>query len=219
MWFVAGDVCRALGLSGQVTNHLRKLPARHKGLNPIKTPGGVQQLNCVSEPGMYSLIFRSDKPEAREFEAWVTEDVLPSIRKTGSYQTEDPMAAFPGYVRDAFMRMAEENKTLKVENAELHDTVSEQAPLVARFREFTDTEDSASSRDVARLLDLKERRFTGLMREWGWMEKLGTAATAKAREKGWMVNRVVEARYGARPVQGRVTSRGFEAIVRKLEVA
>lgn len=51
------------------------------------TPGGKQEMSIVSEPGLYSLILRSRKPEAKAFKRWVTHEVIPSIRKTGSYGT------------------------------------------------------------------------------------------------------------------------------------
>lgn len=86
-WFVAADVCRALGMdtargSGQWT---RGLSDDEKGLTSVHTPGGLQNVTIVSESGLYRLLMRSDKPNARPFQDWVTRDVLPSIRRTGSY--------------------------------------------------------------------------------------------------------------------------------------
>lgn len=214
-WFVAVDVCRALSI-GNSRQALSYLDEDEKGVTSNDTPGGDQRVSTVNEPGLYSLILRSRKPEAKAFKRWVTHEVLPSIRKTGSYQTDDPLAAFPDYVRDAFVRMAEENKVLKVEVQELSEELEEVTPLAQQFKEFTDSEDSASCRDAARLLNLPERQFTGLLREWGWIEKWGTAATAKSRSAGWMVNKVVQAKYGARPVQGRLTGKGFETATQKI---
>ncbi len=85
-WFVARDVCAILGLDN-VTNAIARVPENHKGVNPINTPGGIQQMITVDEPGLYRLILRSDKPQAEPFMEWVTEEVLPTIRKTGSYGT------------------------------------------------------------------------------------------------------------------------------------
>lgn len=96
-WFVAKDVCRVLAIS----NHnaaLASLDGDEKGVaitDPL-TPGGAQQVRTVSESGLYSLIFRSRKPEAQAFRKWVTGTVLPAIRKTGRYRvssetTEKPL--------------------------------------------------------------------------------------------------------------------------------
>lgn len=83
-WFVAKDVCNILGLDN-VTMALKKLDEDEKGVNIIETLGGKQEVNTVNESGLYNLIFRSNKEEAKQFKRWVTHEVLPSIRKTGSY--------------------------------------------------------------------------------------------------------------------------------------
>ena len=83
-WFVATDVAAILELAN-VRSSLALLDADERGVQTVDTPGGAQQMNCINEPGLYSLILRSRKPEARDFKRWVTHEVLPSIRKTGSY--------------------------------------------------------------------------------------------------------------------------------------
>lgn len=83
--FVAKDVCEALGLSNS-RDALLKLDADEKGVALTDTPGGQQQLQVVTEPGLYKLIARSRKPEAKAFDRWVRHEVLPTIRKTGGYQ-------------------------------------------------------------------------------------------------------------------------------------
>jgi prophage antirepressor-like protein len=83
-WFVAADVCAILGL----VNHsmaMRVLCFDEKGVNRIDTPGGPQSMSIISESGLYKLILRSDKPQARPFQDWVTQTVLPAIRKDGGY--------------------------------------------------------------------------------------------------------------------------------------
>lgn len=82
--FVAKDVCAALGLSNPRSS-LALLDEDEKGVHSVDTPGGAQKLAVVSEAGLYSLILRSRKPEAKAFKRWVTHEVLPSIRKNGGY--------------------------------------------------------------------------------------------------------------------------------------
>lgn len=84
-WFVAADVCKVLGTHVRDANRL--LDEDEKGVDTIHTPGGEQQVSVVNEPGLYSLILRSRKPEAKRFKRWVTHEVLPTIRKTGGYMT------------------------------------------------------------------------------------------------------------------------------------
>ena len=83
-WWVAADVCRILELD-DVSKAVSRLDEDEKGTNIIRTPGGNQSLLCINESGLYSLIFTSRKPEAKAFKRWVTHEVLPSIRKYGSY--------------------------------------------------------------------------------------------------------------------------------------
>lgn len=83
-YFVASDVCAALGLL-DTSVAVRGLDADEKGQCIAPTPGGPQMVNVVSESGLYSLVFRSRKVEAQAFRKWVTSVVLPSIRKHGGY--------------------------------------------------------------------------------------------------------------------------------------
>lgn len=86
LW-VAKDVCDVLGLSN-VTKALLNLDEDERGLTKIQTPYGVQEYNVITESGLYSLILRSRKPEAKPFKRWVTHEVLPSIRKSGQYRID-----------------------------------------------------------------------------------------------------------------------------------
>ncbi len=87
-WFVATDLCAVLGIANS-RDALASLDEDEKGVATTDTPGGVQPVAIVNEPGMYSLILRSRKPEAKTFKRWVTHEVLPEIRKTGAYRLAD----------------------------------------------------------------------------------------------------------------------------------
>lgn len=94
-WFVAKDVCDALELSNS-RKSVSALDGDQVRVSPLVTPlGGMQNLQIINESGLYNLIFRSNKPEAKKFRRWVTETVLPSIRKTGAYGVvaQSPIAA------------------------------------------------------------------------------------------------------------------------------
>lgn len=88
-WWVAADACRALGLdlAKGTHNHLLKVsPEEKRPVPPNLLRGkGTSNITIVSESGLYKLVMRSDKPEARAFQNWVTREVLPAIRKDGSY--------------------------------------------------------------------------------------------------------------------------------------
>lgn len=90
LWWVLTDVCEALDLKSP-----HKVAARldedEKGRTIFPTPGGQQEVTIINEPGLYSVVLRSSKPEAKAFKRWITHEVLPSIRKTGSYTAQpDP---------------------------------------------------------------------------------------------------------------------------------
>jgi hypothetical protein len=86
-WFVAADACEVLGIRNSRAA-LARLDADEKGVATIKTAGGPQELSTVSESGLYRLIFSSRKPTARAFRRWVTQEVLPAIRRTGRYNAQ-----------------------------------------------------------------------------------------------------------------------------------
>lgn len=85
LWWVLRDVCRVLNI-GNVTDTKKRLDPDEVDLTDlIDSMGRVQATTIINEPGLYAVILRSDKPEAKAFKRWVTHDVLPSIRKTGAY--------------------------------------------------------------------------------------------------------------------------------------
>lgn len=87
-WFVAADVCRVLALSN-VTESCKSLESEE--LDSVILNSGVQgrKNSIISESGLYALVFKSRKPEAKRFRKWVTSEVLPAIRKVGSYQASE----------------------------------------------------------------------------------------------------------------------------------
>jgi prophage antirepressor-like protein len=81
-WWIASDVCGVLSLSNP-SEAIRGLDDDEK--STLRISEGGPERNIISEPGLYSLIIRSNKPEAKKFKRWITHEVLPSIRKTGQY--------------------------------------------------------------------------------------------------------------------------------------
>lgn len=83
-WWVAKDVCEVLEIKNN-RDALGRLDKDEKGVASTDTLGGAQQVQVVNEPGLYSLILGSRKPEAKQFKRWITHEVIPTIRKTGAY--------------------------------------------------------------------------------------------------------------------------------------
>ena len=85
-WFVGKDVATALGYSNPQKAVRDHISEEDRGVNEMDTPSGRQNLAIINESGLYALIFGSKLESAKRFKHWVTSEVLPAIRKTGSYQ-------------------------------------------------------------------------------------------------------------------------------------
>lgn len=85
-WFVGKDLANILGYSRTADAIKSHVDEEDKGVGKIQTPGGIQNVVLVNESGMFSLVLSSQLPNAKKFKHWVTSEVLPAIRKTGSYQ-------------------------------------------------------------------------------------------------------------------------------------
>ncbi|HCU3074696.1 TPA: Bro-N domain-containing protein [Clostridioides difficile] len=87
-WFVGKDVAETLGYKDTSDALKRHVDDEDKGVGEIPTPGGNQNMKIINESGLYSLILSSKLLTAKKFKHWVTRDVLPSIRKTGTYSSK-----------------------------------------------------------------------------------------------------------------------------------
>lgn len=83
-WFVASDIAKALGYR-MASDMTRRIDEEDKGYTKVRTPGGEQEMSIINESGLYAGVFCSSLDSAKSFKHWVTSEVLPSIRKTGSY--------------------------------------------------------------------------------------------------------------------------------------
>lgn len=111
-WFVAKDVCDILGIENS-RMACSRIPEQHLTSVRLTSGGQIREMAAVSEPGLYRLILRSDKPEAEPFMEWVTAEVIPSIRKTGSFLlpgyasiTKDELYTLQGEVIDLYRKNA-----------------------------------------------------------------------------------------------------------------
>ena len=158
-WFVLKDVCVVLGL-GTVSKVSDRLDADEKGMNQIHTPGGMQDVTVINESGLYNVILRSDKPEAKPFRKWVTSEVLPSIRKNGGYiagqeqLTPSELMAKALLVAEREARISE----LKVQNAIMQ-------PKAEYFDELVDRNLLTSFRETAKQLGVEEKKFISFLME------------------------------------------------------
>ena len=115
-WFVLSDVCKVLELSSP-HKVAERLDGDEKGRNQIPTLGGVQEMAVVNESGLYAVILRSDKPQAKPFRKWVTSEVLPSIRKHGSYSVQSQFADLSPQLQ-VLIQMETRQKQIEARQAE-----------------------------------------------------------------------------------------------------
>ncbi len=190
-WFVAADVAKLLGYSATEAM-TRSVDADEKGMQILQTPGGAQSVGVVSEPGLYEAILRSRVSDAQRFKRWVKHDVLPTIRKTGSYSTA------PALSEDEIVHQALAITARRVE--QLETRVAELEPVAAHAETFRQAEGLRTIGDVAN--DFKAHcaeRFPGVKVKhqdvWDHAGRLGIVIradsirhnqpTAQAIEAGW----------------------------------
>lgn len=145
-WFVLADLVSVLGLARSASAVSERLDDGVRQTYPIADRlGRTQQATIVSEAGMYEVVIRSDKPEAAQFRRWVTSEVLPQIRKTGSYNGG---AQLPQSLGQALALAAQVE--LERERLALEATVN--APKVEAFNAFMNADGSYSMEAAAKSL-------------------------------------------------------------------
>ena len=176
-WFVAKDVCDALGIARQ-QDSTRHLDDDERGECLVDTPSGKQSMVVVNEPGFYRLILKSRKPEAKAFKRWVTHEVLPAIRRTGGYiaakQDETPeeiMARALLVANDTMARQRERIEGLAAENAELRPKALFADAVAASDGTCLVGELAKMARQNG--VDMGQNRMFAWLREGGWLGKSG----------------------------------------------
>lgn len=198
-WFVAKDVCGCLGLD--TSNLSKMLDEDELSTYPVQYTDQVRNLSVVSEPGLYSLILRSRKPEAKAFKRWVTHEILPSIRKTGHYgapETEDEILARALVIAEGRLGM------LSHAVSELQEQIALDAPKVELAEAIMETEECVSINQFAKILKQRgldigaNRLYRDLRRDGYLMRRRGTnwnMPTQRMMDKGYfrVVERMTEA--------------------------
>ena len=126
-WLVGKDVAKALGYSNTKAALAKHVDAEDKGGSQITTPSGEQYMTIINESGVYSLVFSSKLPGAKKFKRWVTSEVLPAIRKQGTYLP--PAAAEK--LAEGFQTLTSGFQTMTVQVTALADQVTALSNRVA----------------------------------------------------------------------------------------
>lgn len=220
IWFVAKDVAECLGY-GDTDQAIRKNCNHAKKLNPVSGTGltsSPRGINIIPESDVYRLVMRSKLPAAEQFQTWVCEEVLPTIRKTGGYggspapatkpQTEDQL------ILEAMQVLLSRTETLKAELAEAK-------PKADYYDALVDSRDLLTPTEAAKLFDMPARKLTAFLREkpHKWLFKGFDGANIPMQpiiDAGYMqVKHRTSSLNGMPCTQGYFTPKGIEAL-RKL---
>lgn len=167
-WFVAADVCHALDI-GNPSDALNRLDDDERTLVSIEGASNGKPVNGVNEPGLYSLVLGSRKPEAKAFKRWITHDVIPAIRKTGGYRIpQSPAEQMAQGLLAAQKLLAEKDKRIE-----------EMRPKEIFADAVTASKTSILVGGLAKLIkqqgiDIGQKRLFAWMRENGFLIKSGT---------------------------------------------
>ena len=186
-WFVGKDIAEILGYSdtfGALKKHVDIDDKQNCQNDSFESPRGMTVIN---ESGMYSLVFASKLPKAREFKRWVTAEVLPSIRKSGtyslvpdSYTIEDPIERAKAWIGEQEKHRAE---------------VAVLAPKAAFFDDVADSKSAISMSEVAKVLaipNVGRNKLFGLLREHKVLQG-NNQPYQRYIDNGWF--RMVEQKY------------------------
>ena len=185
-WFLGADVCTILSTA---TNHIREYLDADEITNirstDIAQNGGKAPV-FVSESGLYSLVLRSRKPEAREFKRWVTHEVLPSIRQTGSYSTDSFEVALATALLTpkAVAGILTELDKTQIENRQLAARNAELDPKAKALDDFTNVTGTMSVAEAANQLtnagagNIGRDQLFQFMRSLGWVYRRDNAWAA-----------------------------------------
>lgn len=182
-YFVGKDVTENLGYGNSRQAIATNVDDDDKGVHSVDTLGGTQKMTAINESGLYSLILGSKLPTAKKFKRWVTSEVLPAIRKTGSYSIQnkpdsytidDPIERAKRWIEEAEARKALECK------------IKEDEPKVALADKRLDKKGCISITDATQSLNLKRGYITKWARAKGYLHQCLTEVN-KAGEKFFKV--------------------------------
>ena len=170
LMFVAKDVCDCL----EITKHrdaISRLDPDERGSVKLDTPGGKQDIAAINEYGLYNLVLSSRKPEAKEFKRWITHDVIPAIRKTGSYSMEIPQT-LPEALR-AYADEVESHNATKAIVAQQEQQIAEFKPVKDYVDKILSSKSCLAITQIAADYGLSAQELNKILHEAGLQRKVG----------------------------------------------
>ena len=172
-WFVGKDVAAALGYKEPTKAAREKVDDDDKGVSKIDTPSGIQEMTIINESGLYSLVLSSKLPTAKKFKRWVTNEVIPSIRKHGAYMTPDRLQDVL-LNPDTLIQLAQNLKDEQEKRKELETKIEQDKPKVLFADAVATAQTSILIGELAKLLkqngvDMGQNRLFEWMRQNGYL--------------------------------------------------
>lgn len=220
-WFVLKDVCDVLELTTPA-RVAERLDGDEVSLAHLTDSlGRTQPTTIINESGLYNVILRSDKPEAKPFRKWVTSEVLPSIRKHGAYMTPETLEAAilsPDYLLKVVTALKDETdkrKALEATNSQL--TVQNQImqPKADYFDELVDRNTLTNFRETAKELGVPPKRLVQFLidRKYLYRDKRGKLLPSENKNNGlFEVKETFNEKTQWSGTQTLVTPKGREAL-------
>lgn len=212
-WFVLKDVCQVLGLS-DTNRTAERLDSDELTRAKLVSGGQEREMYVINESGLYTVILRSDKPEAKPFRKWVTSEVLPSIRKTGGYiQGQDQLSSEELMAKALMVAQ----KTLADREARISQLAVENqimAPKAEYFDELVERNTLTNFRETAKLLEVPPKRFVDFLLEKKFLYrgKNGKLLPMESRNDGYFqVKECLNEKTQWSGTQTLVTPKGREA--------
>jgi len=212
-WFVAADVCRALGLT-QVTRAMSKLEADEGGLLQVthpQNPEMVLEVNGINEPGLYTLVLGSRKPEAKQFKRWITHEVIPTIRKYGAYMTDSVLEQCLDEPEKIYS-LAEKLVRERDLRDQLQQQLNDAQPKLEYFNAYIDPHGCTCLRNVAKLLNMKQNEFVRSLINGKILYRDPTTGKplpySEYQNKGYFIVRDLRVNKGLFVQQTRITPEG-----------
>ena len=190
VWFCIKDVCDILGLTNP-TVVAKRLDEDEKAKFDLGLKNG-ELTNFTNESGLYTLILRSDKPEAKPFRKWITSEVIPAIRKTGKYE-EKPMTSAQYLLQQAQWMVEAENRMNNIENdvAQTNHSIGNMKKDITRIEHNerrTVTSNHLTVIAYANMKGIKPNTYNSSV--------MGRKATKVCRTRGLLTGTVVDSKYG-----------------------
>lgn len=168
-YFIAKDIADILGYANPQKAVREHIDEEDRGVNEMDTPGGRQLFTITNESGLYSLILSSKLPNAKKFKHWVTSEVLPQIRKTGSFRLPQTYAEALRELAD----LTEEKERMATEMIAMNDKIEKMKPRITYLDKILESTDTVLTTQIAQDYGMSAISFNKILHEERIQHKVG----------------------------------------------